>query len=65
MVRVSAHTGRSSRRGPVFHHVGYKDKGSADANADKASAVFGKMASLMTSAPVVREGEIVWAFDGD
>ena len=23
------------------------------------------MASLMTSAPVVREGEIVWAFDGD
>ena len=44
---------------------GYKDKGSADANADKASAVFGKMASLMTSAPVVREGEIVWAFDGD
>ena len=44
---------------------GYKDKESADANADKASAVFGKMASLMTSTPVVREGEIVWAFDGD
>ena len=43
---------------------GYKDKESADANADKASAVFGKMASLMTSTPVVREGEIVWAFDG-
>lgn len=43
---------------------GYKDKKSADANADKASAVFGKMASLMTSTPVVREGEIVWAFDG-
>ena len=44
---------------------GYKYKGSADANADKASAVFAEMASLMTSAPVVREGEIVWAFDGD
>ena len=44
---------------------GYKDKESADANADKASAVFGKIASLMTSTPVVREGEIVWAFDGD
>ena len=44
---------------------GYKDKVSADANADSASAVFGKMASLMTSTPVVREGEIVWAFDGD
>jgi hypothetical protein len=44
---------------------GYNDKESADANADKASAVFGKMASLMTSTPVVREGEIVWAFDGD
>tara|TARA_B100001179_G_scaffold65989_1_gene46090 strand:+ start:1017 stop:1640 length:624 start_codon:yes stop_codon:yes gene_type:complete len=44
---------------------GYNDKESADANAAKASAVFGKMASLMTSTPVVREGEIVWAFDGD
>ena len=44
---------------------GYKDKSSADTNADKASAVFGKMASLMTSTPVVREGEIVWAYDGD
>jgi hypothetical protein len=44
---------------------GYKDKASADANADNASAAFGKMASLMTSTPIVREGEIVWAFDGD
>jgi len=44
---------------------GYKDKASADANADNASASFGKMASLMTSTPIVREGEIVWAFDGD
>ena len=44
---------------------GYNDKESADANAAKASAVFGKMASLMTSTPVVREGEIVWVFDGD
>ena len=44
---------------------GYNDKESADVNAAKASAVFGKMASLMTSTPVVREGEIVWAFDGD
>ncbi len=44
---------------------GYKDKSSADTNADKASAVFGKMASLMTSTPVVREGGIVWAYDGD
>ena len=33
---------------------GYKDKESADVNADKASAVFGKIASLMTSTPVVR-----------
>ena len=41
------------------------DKASADANADNASAAFGKMASLMTSTPIVREGEIVWAFDGD
>ena len=41
---------------------GYKDKASADANADNASASFGKMASLMTSTPIVREGEIVWAF---
>ena len=44
---------------------GYMDKASADANADNASAAFGKMASLMTSTPIVREGEIVWAFDGD
>ena len=44
---------------------GYKDKASADANADNASAAFGKMASLMTSTPIVREGEIVWAFDDD
>ena len=44
---------------------GYEDRASADANVDNANAVFGKMASLMTSTPVVREGEIVWAFDGD
>ena len=44
---------------------GYMDKASADANADNASATFGKMASLMTSTPILREGEIVWAFDGD
>ena len=44
---------------------GYIDKASADANIDNANVVFGKMASLMNSTPVVREGEIVWAFDGD
>ena len=44
---------------------GYIDKASADANIDNANVVFGQMASLMNSTPVVREGDIVWAFDGD
>ena len=44
---------------------GYIDKASADANIDNASVVFGQMASLMNSTPVVREWDIVWAFDGD
>lgn len=43
---------------------GYKDKASADANADNSNMVFGKIGSMVTSEPVVREGDIVWAFDG-
>ena len=45
--------------------AGYEDKAAADANAEKARASFVSMAEFMTEEPFVREGEIVWAFDGD
>ena len=32
---------------------------------ENAKASLGKMADLMTEEPFVREGDVVWGFDGD
>ena len=45
--------------------AGYNDKAAADANVDKAKSTLGTMAKFMTEAPFVREGEVIWGFDGD
>ena len=45
--------------------AGYNDKAAADANVDKAKSTLGTMAEFMTEEPFVREGEVIWGFDGD
>ena len=45
--------------------AGYEDKAAADANTENAKASLGKMAEFMTEEPFVREGEVVWGFNGD
>ena len=40
-------------------------KAAADANAEKAKTTLGTMAEFMTEEPFVREGEVIWGFDGD
>ena len=49
----------------VLVTAGYEDKAAADANVENAKASLGKMAEFMTEEPFVREGEVVWGFDGD
>tara|TARA_Y100000780_G_C13593933_1_gene381811 strand:+ start:232 stop:768 length:537 start_codon:yes stop_codon:yes gene_type:complete len=49
----------------VLVTAGYENKAAADANVENAKASLGKMAELMTEEPFVREGEVVWGFDGD
>ena len=45
--------------------AGYEDKAAADANVGNAKTSLGTMAEFMTEEPVVREGEVIWGFDGD
>ena len=45
--------------------AGYEDKAAADANVEKAKTTLGTMAEFMTESPFVREGEVIWGFDGD
>ena len=49
----------------VLVTAGYENKAAADANVENAKASLGKMAEFMTEEPFVREGEVVWGFDGD
>jgi hypothetical protein len=45
--------------------AGYEDKSAADANVENAKTSLGTMAEFMTEEPFVREGEVIWGFDGD
>ena len=45
--------------------AGYEDKAAADANVENAKISLGTMAEFMTEEPFVREGEVIWGFDGD
>ena len=45
--------------------AGYEDKAAADANVENAKISLGTMAEFMTEEPSVREGEVIWEFDGD
>ena len=45
--------------------AGYEDKAAADANVEKAKTTLSTMAEFMTEEPFVREGEVIWGFDGD
>ena len=49
----------------VLVTAGYENKAAADANVENAKASLGKMAEFMTEEPFVREGEVVWGFNGD
>ena len=49
----------------VLVTAGYENKAAADANVENAKTSLGKMAEFMTEEPFVREGEVVWGFDGD
>ena len=49
----------------VLVTAGYENKAAADANVENTKASLGKMAEFMTEEPFVREGEVVWGFDGD
>ena len=49
----------------VLVTAGYENKAAADSNVENAKASLGKMAEFMTEEPFVREGEVVWGFDGD
>ena len=49
----------------IIGTTGYTNKDTADAGAERARSAMAGVAEFMTSAPILREGEIVWAFDSD
>ena len=49
----------------IIGTAGYTNKEAADAGAEQARPAMAGLAEFMTEAPILRKGEIVWAFDSD
>jgi hypothetical protein len=49
----------------IIGTTGYTNKEAADAGAEQARPAMAGLAEFMTEAPILRKGEIVWAFDSD
>ena len=47
----------------IIGTAGYTNKESADTGAEQARPAMAGLAEFMTEAPILRKGEIVWAFD--
>ena len=49
----------------IIGTTGYTNKEAADAGAERARSAMAGLAEFMTEAPILRMGEIVWAFDSN